>query len=57
MRFVEEVRENDGDLKICGLTPKVLQVFEMLGFQELYHILEGRQAALQKFSEAPVWEG
>ena len=57
MGFVEEVRENDGDLKICGLTPKVLQVFEMLGFQELYHILDGRQAALQKFAEAPVWEG
>lgn len=56
MGFVEEVRDNGGDLKISGLIPKVHQVFEMLGFHELFHILEGREQALQKFIDSPVWE-
>lgn len=57
MGFVEDVRENGGDLKICSLNPKVLQVFELLGFQELYHILDNRPEALQKFADTPTWEG
>ena len=57
MGFVEDVRENGGDIKICGLVPKVFQVFELLGFQELYHIVESRSDAIQKFANVPVWEG
>lgn len=57
MGFVEEIRSKKGDIKICGLIPKVLQVFELLGFQQLYHILESRSEAVRKFSEAPTWEG
>ena len=57
MGFVEEVRENSGDIKICGLIPKVRQVFDMLGFQQLYHILDDRPQGLKKFQEAPTWEG
>ena len=57
MGFVEDVRENGGDIKICGLVPKVFQVFELLGFQELYHIVESRSDAIQKFADVPVWEG
>ncbi|HSR68445.1 MAG TPA: STAS domain-containing protein [Acidobacteriota bacterium] len=57
MGFVEEVRDQSGDIKICGLIPKVRQVFELLGFQQLYHIEDDRQAALKKFQESPTWEG
>ena len=57
MGFVEDVRENGGDIKICGLIPKVHQVFELLGFQELFHIVDSRSDAIQKFVDVPVWEG
>ncbi|HSR52864.1 MAG TPA: STAS domain-containing protein [Acidobacteriota bacterium] len=57
MGFVEEVREQAGDIKICGLIPKVRQVFELLGFQQLYHIEDDRPAALAKFEESPTWGG
>ena len=30
MGFIEELRERGGDIKICGLTPKVEQVFEII---------------------------
>ncbi|MEE8587607.1 MAG: STAS domain-containing protein [Acidobacteriota bacterium] len=56
MGFVEEVRQEGGDIKICSLIPKVRQVFELLGFQQLYHIVDDRSAAVRKFSESPSWE-
>lgn len=57
MSFVEEVREQDGDIKICGLTPKVRHTFEILGFQDLYDLPEDLPAAIQRFAETPVKEG
>lgn len=57
MSFVEEVREHDGDIKICGLTPKVRHTFEILGFQDLYDMPEDLAAAIQRFAATPVKEG
>ena len=57
MSFVEEIRERGGDIKICGLIPKVKQVFEILGFQAIYDILDDVPAAVRRFAEAPVREG
>lgn len=57
MGFVEDVRDHGGDIKICGLIPKVRQVFELLGFQQLYHILDNRDDALRKFVDEPKWGG
>ena len=56
MGFIEEIREQEGDIKICGLTPKVLQVFELLGFDSLFHIVDDVAAATQKFADSPVKE-
>ena len=57
MSFIEEIREQGGDIKICGLTPKVRQVFDILGFQEIYDICENYPATVQRFAETPVKEG
>jgi anti-sigma B factor antagonist len=54
MGFIEELREGGGDIKICGLTPKVEQVFEILGFPALYDIVPDVPAAVQRFAEVPV---
>ena len=54
MGFIEELRERGGDIKICGLTPKVAQVFEILGFPALYDIVEDVPAAVRRFAETPV---
>lgn len=54
MGFIEELRERGGDIKICGLTPKVEQVFEILGFHALYDIVPDVPAAVQRFAEVPV---
>jgi len=52
MGFIEEVRDRGGDIKICSLIPKVRQVFELLGFHKVYEILDDRDAALRRFTEA-----
>ncbi len=57
MGFVEDVREGGGDIKMCALIPKVRQVFELLGFHQLFHIEETLPEAVDRFEKAPVWEG
>jgi anti-sigma B factor antagonist len=49
MSFIEEVRDRGGDIKICGLTPKVRHTFEILGFQDIFEMLDDQQTALQRF--------
>ena len=56
MSFIEEIREAGGDIKICGLTPKVFQVFDILGFSALFDIVPDMPAAIQRYQEAPVKE-
>ncbi|MEM9292224.1 MAG: STAS domain-containing protein [Acidobacteriota bacterium] len=53
MGFVEELRDLGGDIKIAALEPKVAQVFELLGFQDLFDIVENVETAVQRFQEAP----
>ena len=57
MGFIEEVREQEGDIKICGLTPKVRQVFEMLGFESVYDLCPDVDDAVQRFATPPTKEG
>lgn len=56
MSFIEEIRGAGGDIKICGLSPKVQQVFEILGFSALFDIVPNLPAAVQRFQETPVKE-
>lgn len=52
MSFIEEVREQNGDIKICGLVPKVRHTFEILGFHDLFEMTEDLNSALASFSTA-----
>ncbi|MFH1051597.1 MAG: STAS domain-containing protein [bacterium] len=49
MAFVEEIRDNNGDIKLCEMTPKVFQVFDLLGFPILFDILDTDEQVLEKF--------
>jgi anti-sigma B factor antagonist len=56
MGFVEEVRDEGGDIKICGLSEKVKQPFEILGFETLYDFCPDVESAKKQFDE-PVKGG
>lgn len=57
MSFLEELRQNGGDIKISGPAPKVLQVFEILGFPAIFDMLPDVPAAVKRYAECPVRGG
>lgn len=56
MSFIDEIRGAGGDIKICGLAPKVFQVFDTLGFSALFDIVPDLPAAAQRYEDAAVKE-
>ena len=51
MSFIEEIRELGGDIKIIGLVPKVRHTFEILGFQDIFEMLDDLDTAAQRFAQ------
>ncbi len=49
MGFIEQVREQKGDIKLCAMSPKVFKVFDLLGFPTIYEIYETEETAVKKF--------
>ncbi len=50
MAYIEDVRKNNGDIKLSNMSPKVYNVFDLLGFPLLYDITRDETEAVQKFS-------
>ena len=51
MSFIEDIRDTGGDIKLCAIVPKVYQVFDVLGFQELFDIVDTVPTALARFRD------
>jgi anti-sigma B factor antagonist len=49
MAYIEDVRKNNGDIKLSNMSTKVYNVFDLLGFPLLYEILKDEQEAIKKF--------
>ncbi|ROL59333.1 anti-sigma factor antagonist [Bacteroidetes/Chlorobi group bacterium ChocPot_Mid] len=54
MAFIEEIRDKNGDIKLCEMTSKVFQVFDLLGFPILFDILDTEDEAIQKFKNGDL---
>lgn len=52
MAFIEDVRKNKGDIKLSNMTPKVFNVFDLLGFPLLYDITNDEAEAIKKFTSS-----
>jgi len=50
MAYIEDVRKNKGDIKLSNMSPKVYNVFDLLGFPLLYEITKDEQEAVGKFA-------
>ena len=50
MAFIEDVRKNKGDIKLTSMSPKVYNVFDLLGFPLLYDIMKDEEDAIRKFT-------
>jgi anti-sigma B factor antagonist len=49
MAYIEDVRKNSGDIKLSNMSPKIFNVFDLLGFPLLYDISKDEQEAIRKF--------
>lgn len=47
--FARRARENNGDLKLASLSPKIFNIVELLGFHKILEICADTQAAAAKF--------
>ena len=51
MGFIEEIRENNGDIKLSNMTDKVYKVFDLLGFPALYQIFKEEAEAEKEYTK------
>ncbi len=49
MGVIEEIRDNKGNIHLCNLSESVFNVFDILGFTELYKIFEEEEPAISAF--------
>ncbi len=49
MGAIEEIRANEGDLRLTDLNETILNIFEILGFTRLYRIFDSEAEALRSF--------
>jgi anti-sigma B factor antagonist len=50
MAYIEDVRKHSGDIKLTNMSPKVYNVFDLLGFPLLYDITKDEDEAIKKFT-------
>lgn len=50
--FARGARDQDGDLKLAGLTPKIRSIVELLGFDKILQVYPDTQLAVSNFSHA-----
>ncbi|HMP72875.1 MAG TPA: STAS domain-containing protein [Kiritimatiellia bacterium] len=50
--YARKAREAGGDLKLAGLSPKIMSIVELLGFDKILQIYPDSQLAISKFTHA-----
>ena len=52
MAYIENIRDNKGDIKLTNMSDKVFNIFDLLGFPLLYEIYKKEDKAVKKFNES-----
>jgi anti-sigma B factor antagonist len=56
MAFIENIRDQNGDIKLSNMSDKVYNIFDLLGFPLLYEIFKTEEEAVNKFKETKNFE-
>jgi len=51
MGYLDEIREKGGDIKLCCVDQRVYEIFDLVGFTEIYDFLDDEEAAIGKFKD------
>lgn len=49
MSVIGEVKSNNGDIVLMKMPPKIYKVFDLLGFTEIFSIVDNEEAAITLF--------
>jgi anti-sigma B factor antagonist len=52
MAYIENIRNNNGDIKLTNMNEKVFNIFDLLGFPLLYEIFKTEEEAVTKFNKS-----
>ncbi len=50
MGYLDEIQEKGGDIKLCSVNERVYDIFDLVGFTEIYDFLKDEQEAVDKFN-------
>jgi anti-sigma B factor antagonist len=50
MAYIETIRNNSGDIKLCKMSDKIYNIFDMLGFPILFEIYKEEVEPIAKFN-------
>ncbi len=53
MGYLDEVREKGGDIKLTNVIERVYEIFDLVGFTNIYDFLEDEADGLKKFKDVP----
>jgi len=49
MGYLDEIREKSGDIKLCCVNNQVYDIFDLVGFTDIYDFLKDEPEAIQSF--------
>jgi anti-sigma B factor antagonist len=49
LSYLDEIREKGGDIKLCGVSEQVYEIFDLADFTAIYDFLENEEIAINKF--------
>jgi len=49
MGYLDEIREKKGDIKLCSVSERVYEIFDLVGFTDIYDFVENELIAKEKF--------
>jgi anti-sigma B factor antagonist len=49
MSVIGDVKSNNGDIVLMQMPPKIYKVFDLLGFTEIFSIVDNEEAAISAF--------
>ena len=50
MGYLDEIREKGGDIKLCCVSDRVYEIFDLVGFTEIYEFIDSEENTVEKFN-------
>ncbi|MCK5221868.1 MAG: STAS domain-containing protein [Candidatus Aminicenantes bacterium] len=50
MGYLDEIREKGGDIKLSNVIDRVYEIFDLVGFTEIYEFVDSEEKAIEKFN-------